>query len=131
MPSKKTPIKIADIVIILLAAGLTGYSFFTVYMQPRNTPRVLIQGPAQSWVFPLDAEETVRVRGSLGDDTVIRIHENEVWVESSPCKNQICVGMGHINVSSFWSWVACLPNNVFFIVEGSDDSRNSIDGAAW
>ena len=120
-----------DVAIILLAIGLTGYSAFAVYMQPRHTPRVLIQGPTRSWVFPLDAEETVRVRGVLGDDTVIRIHGNEVWVESSPCENQTCVGMGHINVNSFWSWVACLPNNVFFVVEGNDDSRIFTDGAAW
>jgi len=127
----KPLVKVPDIVIILLALGLTGFSSFMVYIQPRNIPRVLIQGPGQSWIFPLDAEETVRVRGVLGDDTVIRIHGNEVWVESSPCDNQTCVGMGHININSFWSWVACLPNGVFFVIEGSDNVGNFIDGAAW
>jgi len=127
----KPPVKIPDIVIILLALGLTGYSAFVAYMHPRNMPRVLIQGPTQRWIFPLDAEETVRVRGVLGNDTVIRIHANEVWVESSPCDNKTCVGMGHISVNSLWNWVACLPNNVFFVIEGSDDGGDFIDGVAW
>ena len=86
----KLPIKIPDIVIILLALGLTGFSAFASYLSPRITTQVLIQGRDQLWLFPLDAEETVVVRGPLGD-TVIRIHANQAWVESSPCDNQTCV----------------------------------------
>ena len=121
--------KIPDIIIIVLALGFTGYSAFMAYMQPRNTPRVQIYGPTQSWVFPLDAEETVRVRGVLGNDTVVRIHGGEAWAESSPCNNQICVGMGRINVNSWWG-VACLPNKVFFMIEGTNDRRRP-DATAW
>ena len=124
----KLPIKIPDVVIILLASGLTVFSGFAAYVKPANTIQVLIEGPNQRWVYPLDAEETVSVKGVLGD-TVIRIHDNEAWVESSPCDNQTCVAMGHVNFRG--AWVACLPNNVFFMIEGSNDLRNNLDGAAW
>ena len=121
-------LKIADIVIILLAIALTGFSAFVVYAQPRDTIRVVIQGSNQKWIFPLDAEETVRVRGPLGN-TVVRIHGNEAWVESSPCANQTCVAMGHAN--SRGGWVACLPNNVFFLIEGTNENGTHPDITAW
>jgi len=124
----KLPVKIPDIVIILLAIGITGVSAFTVYMKPKVTIQVFIQGSSQRWIFPLDAEETIAVRGPLGT-TMVHIHNNEVWVESSPCTNKICMGMGHID--SKWDWIACLPNNVFIVIEGSDDIEELIDSAAW
>jgi len=122
----KPPIKIPDIVIIMLAIGLTAVSAFTSYIKPKNTIQVMLEGPRQKWIFPLDAEETVSVQGPLGN-TVVRIHGNEVWVDSSPCNNQTCVAMGHARAKG--DWVACLPNNVFFIVEGSNDIRNITDAA--
>jgi hypothetical protein len=125
---QKLPVKGADIIIILMALGLIGYSAFSVYARPRNTVRVLIQGSRQKWTFPLDAEETVSVSGPLGN-TVIRIHGKQAWVESSPCENQICVAAGHIHQQGFW--VACLPNNVFLMMSGSEDSVNDFDIGAW
>jgi hypothetical protein len=125
----KLPVKIPDIVIILMALGLTLFSVFAAYARTSGAALVLIQGPDRTWVFPLDAEETVRVRGILGDDTVVRIHGGEAWAESSPCYNQLCVGMGRINANSWWG-VACLPNNVFFMVERSYD-RGSVDATVW
>lgn len=114
------PVKIFDIVIILAAIGLTAVSVFTAYVKPGNTIHVLIEGANQRWVFPLDADETVRVSGPLGD-TVVRIQNNEAWVESSPCADHICVGMGRVNFIG--AWAACLPNKVFLIIEGSDGLR--------
>jgi hypothetical protein len=125
---KKPLLKIPDLVIILLALALTGFSAFVVYIQPRGNIRVVIQGSNQKWIFPMDAEETVSVPGPLGN-TVVRIHGNESWVESSPCANQTCVAMGRAN--SRGDWVACLPNNVFFIIEGIDENGNHPDSTAW
>jgi hypothetical protein len=124
----KLPIKITDIIIIILALGLTVFSAFASYIKPKSAMQVQIEGSGQRWVFPLDAEETVSVNGPLGN-TVIRIHENQVWVEFSPCNNQTCVAMGHVNSNG--DWVACLPNNVFFIIKGNDDIKKTIDAATW
>ena len=122
----KLPVKIPDIVIILMALGLTGFSAFRVYVKPQSTTRVLIEGSTQQWVFPLDAEETVNVRGPLGI-TVVKIHGDEAWVESSPCDNKVCVGAGHLNRNG--EFAACLPNNVLLIIEGHDDDKG-IDSTA-
>ncbi|MCL2381416.1 MAG: NusG domain II-containing protein [Treponema sp.] len=127
----KLPVRLPDVVIILLFAGLTAFSAYAFHMaRVSGVPMVTIQGPNnRTWVFALDSEETVRVRGILGDDTVIMISGGEVWAESSPCDNQVCVGMGRINATSWWPWVACIPNNVFFMVEGSRDAGGHVDGA--
>ena len=124
----KLPLKALDIVIILLAVALTGFSAFAVYIQPRNDIRVVIEGSNQVWIFPLNAEETISVQGPLGN-TIVRIHGNEAWVEFSPCENQTCVGMGH--ASSRGDWVACLPNNVYFVIEGTNGNGNYPDSTAW
>jgi len=123
----KQPLKIPDIVIILLGLGLTGFSAFAAYISP-GAARVLIQGQDQLWIFPLDAEETVVVRGPLGD-TVVKIHDNQAWVESSPCDNQTCVASGHIRRHR--AWTACLPNNMFLMIEGNDEPENIPDSIAW
>ena len=124
----KLPVKIPDIVIILLALALTGFSAYSVYLKPRNTTQVVIQGQTQEWVFPLDAEETINVKGPLGT-TVVKIHENNAWVESSPCENQICVAAGHLNGQG--QFAACLPNNVLVMIEGSNEHGSIPDGVAW
>ena len=127
MMKGKLPVKPLDVVIILLALALTGFSAFTIYVKPRSTVQVLIEGQNQKWIFPLDAEETVVVQGPLGN-TVVKIHDHQAWVESSPCKNQICVAAGHLHELGEYS--ACLPNNVFLVIEGNDDF-NQLDSTAW
>ena len=124
----KPPVKIPDLVIIFLALALTGLSAFTAYIKPQKTIQVLIQGQGRKWIFPLDAVETVHIPGPLGLTTV-KIHENMAWVESSPCQNQTCVASGRIRHRG--AWAACLPNNVFLMIEGSDGSANPPDAGAW
>jgi hypothetical protein len=113
---------------ILIALALTGFSAFAAYARPRSAAQVLIEGSGRRWVFPLDAEETIPVPGPLGE-TVVRIHNHEAWVESSPCDNQTCVAAGHVNKQG--EWAACLPNNVLLMVEGRDDLENNLDSGAW
>ena len=121
-------LKIWDFVIITLALSLTGFSAFSVYAGPRDVSQILVQGRDGQWVFPLDAEETLAVPGPLGD-TVIKIHDSQAWVESSPCGNQICVAAGHIQRRGIW--LACLPNNVFLMIDGNDKGVNGLDAIAW
>jgi hypothetical protein len=125
---KRVPIKGLDIVMILLALGLTGTSAFAAYVKPSNTIQVLINGSGREWVFPLDTDERVTVAGPLGD-TIVRIQDNQAWVESSPCTNQVCVAAGHVNAQG--DWVACLPNNVFLMIEGKEVRRHVLDSTSW
>ena len=110
-------IKPFDLVIITLVFLLTGFSAYFVYMKPQDSIQVFIRGASHSWVFPVNAEKTITVPGPLGN-TVVKIHGNQAWVESSPCENQICVARGRLTKA--WDFAACLPNNVLLRIEGND-----------
>jgi len=128
MFTKTGIVKLWDLIIIILALALTGFSAFAVYVKPQNISRVLIQGRDGQWIFPLDAEETVMVPGPLGN-TIIKIQYRQAWVESSPCANQICVAAGHIQRLGIW--VACLPNHVFLMIEGISELMDQPDATVW
>jgi len=119
-------IKILDIIIILLAAGLTLSSAYAAYVKPESTVRVLIRGQDKEWTFPIDTNETVTVNGPLGD-TVVKINDGKAWIESSPCGNQTCVGMGSVRQQG--QWALCLPNKVMLFIEGTNDE--DIDTITW
>jgi len=122
----KKRIKILDIVIIFIAISLTVSSAYAAYIKPDSSVRVLIRGQDKEWSFPLEAKETVSVNGPLGD-TIVKINEGKAWIESSPCNNQTCIGMGHLNQQGQWAF--CLPNKVMLIIEGTDDEN--IDSITW
>ena len=128
--AKRIHLRPWDLIILLIAITLNCILAFSVYARPQNknpsSLKVLIQGAGREWVFPMDADETITVSGPLGN-TIVRIQAREVWVESSPCNNQVCVAAGHIHRAG--SWAACLPNNVFFMIEGIDEHKP--DAVAW
>ena len=119
----KLPLKICDPIIIALALSITGFSAYAIYAVPQDTVRVLIEGRGRSWTYPLGAVETITVGGPLGS-TIVRIQDNQAWVESSPCDNQVCVTAGRL--SRNMDFAACLPNQVLVIVEGTGNI-NEVD----
>ena len=125
---KKLPLKPLDLVIILIAIILTCISALAVTIGSHTNMNVLVHSPVSEWVYPLNTEETITATGPLGN-TVIRIHNNKAWVESSPCFNQVCVIAGFIHRHG--SWVACLPNRIFLLVEGHHNEEDSPDVIAW
>ena len=125
---RKLPVKPLDIAIVALSIGLTGISAFYLYNKPNNSSQFLIQGQTQSWIFPMDAEETINVNGPLGI-TVVRIQGKEAWVETSPCVNKSCVAQGHALYQG--AWIACLPNCVFLVIEGNNEQGIVPDTIVW
>jgi hypothetical protein len=117
----KLQIKTPDIFIIILVAGLTFSSAYLAYLKPQNSQRVLIMGQDSEWIFPLNVDETVIVPGPLGN-TVVRIEDNSVRVEFSPCQNQMCVAAGVLRRHG--NWAVCLPNNVLVMIEGIDEESD-------
>jgi len=122
----KKRIKILDIIIILLSVCLTFSSAYAAYVKPQSTVRALIKGQDKEWTFPLDTNETVTVNGPLGD-TIVKINEGKARIESSPCENQTCVGMGSVHKQG--QWALCLPNKVMLFIEGTNDK--DIDTITW
>jgi hypothetical protein len=113
LPAKLKPF---DVPAVLLAAAITAGAAFWVYGGASGEAKVIIESGDKTWVYPLDAEETIAVPGALGT-TVVHIHDGAAAVESSPCENQTCVAAGSIHLNG--QWVACLPNAVFVRIEGS------------
>jgi len=122
----KNWIKNFDIIIIVLVTVLTVFAAYIVYMKPQGNQHILIRGQNGEWSYPVNAEATVAVDGPLGE-TIVRLHGNSAWIESSPCDSQTCVAAGQINKNG--QWTACLPNNVLLIISGSEDG--SVDSVAW
>jgi hypothetical protein len=122
----KPYLKPLDIPVILLSLLLTIAAAAGVYALPQAHPEVTIRGPGRTWVFPLDAEETIKVPGAIGD-TVVEIRGGAAAITASPCANQTCVAAGHLSRQG--QWTACLPNNVFLLIEGK--SIDAPDAASW
>jgi hypothetical protein len=121
----KLKIRSLDIFIILLSASFVIFSAYSAYVKPKGDLSVQIRGKSQ-WSFPLEARETVAVSGPLGD-TVIKIDQGRAWVESSPCAGKTCVAAGF--ASKRGQWAACLPNKVFFVIEGKEGA--GVDTVVW
>ncbi|MDR2192877.1 MAG: NusG domain II-containing protein [Treponema sp.] len=117
-----------DAAVLLLSLGTVIFSVFVVYSKPHDNAQVSIRGENDAWLFPLDAEETITICGPLGD-TVVEIHGNRVRVLSSSCANQTCIAQGHIKAAG--QWIACLPNNVFMVIESSEKSGEDLDASTW
>ena len=120
-------IKILDIIIIIITAAAAFYAVYFAYIMPRGQTQVFIQAQERQWFFPISAQETVVVKGLIGD-TVIKIDGNRAWVESSPCDNKTCAASGFLSRQG--QWAACLPNNVLLILLGQNED-DSIDSVAW
>lgn len=121
-------LKPLDFFSIGLSAALAVLSALMVYGRPRDASRVVVQGEGKTWVFPLDAEETLTVPGPIGD-TMVEISGGRSRVLSSPCINQTCVASGHIHRQG--QWTACLPNKVFLYVEGIGNDADVLDSTTW
>jgi len=124
--SMKLFVKVPDIFIILLVTGITFFSFYSVYLTPQDNIQVLIRGQDNEWTFPIEAQETVIIQGTIGY-TVIKIEDQKAWVESSPCDNQTCVAAGL--VSHQGQWAACLPNGVLLMIQGF--GGDDVDAVSW
>jgi hypothetical protein len=118
-------LKSLDLLLFALALGIIALIAVKVYATT-GTPVVRISGSGQEWVFPLDAEETLRVPGPLGD-TVVRIHDGSVRVLDSPCPEKICVATGA--VSRPGQTIACLPNRVLVVIRGQ--AREEVDAFSF
>jgi hypothetical protein len=117
-----------DAAVALLSLGAVVSSGVAVYATPHDNAQVSVCGQDGAWIFPLDAEDTVTVPGPLGN-TVVAIHGGRVRVLSSPCGNQTCVAQGDIKAAG--QWIACLPNNVFTIIESGETNQEGLDASAW
>ena len=106
---------------ILLVVGLS-----LRLAQSGGESQVRIEGAEESWLYPLDSEVELEVRGPLGH-THVHIHDGAVYVSESPCNQKICIAAGSISAPG--TFIACLPNQVLIRIEGVE--KEGLDGVAF
>ena len=124
---KNSPLKPFDIPVIMLAVVLALIFGKAAYSRENVSSRVVIKSPQKTWIYPMNAEETVSVIGSIGE-TRVEIGNNRALIVSSPCGEQTCVAAGELRKNG--QWAACLPNRVFLLIEGTDDG-DTVDASSW
>ena len=70
--------------------------------------------------------QTITVDQGDGKVNVIVIDENGVRMDSSTCKNQLCVRQGTIDPHNrdgveFGNWIICMPNGVAIEITGGEE----------
>jgi hypothetical protein len=119
--------KVVDCSIISLMLCVVTASFLLTWPGADGAASVHLKGEDGEWVFPVDAVETMRISGPLGD-TVIEINGSAARIAASPCLNQTCVAGGAVHAPG--QWVACLPNRVMLYI-GEGKTEDNVDATAW
>ncbi|MCL2129420.1 MAG: NusG domain II-containing protein [Treponema sp.] len=123
----KAFLKPLDIPVIVLSIILMAAIAVTAYSGKSSPSQVVIRSPEKTWVYPLDTDIIINIKGVIGETTV-EIKNGRAAIISSPCEGQTCVTTGYLSKNGHWA--ACLPNMVFVLVEGSE-SEEGIDAASW
>ena len=121
---KKDVLLICGVLLLALAA------FFStrLFAQENDTAKVTVYvgGAVYAQVSASDYQ-TITVDQGGGKVNVIVIDSRGVRMESSTCKNQICVHHGVIDPNNadellLDHWIVCLPNGVSVEVTGTEDA---------
>lgn len=113
---KFRPLDFLFIVLTIFAVGLCCYNLFR---GQNGNPVLSVQSGKEKWVYPLNENREFSVKGILGETKVV-IENGAAFFAASPCENKTCLAGGKI--ATHGMWIACLPNGVFAMVEGSEDS---------
>ena len=67
--------------------------------------------------IPMDRDKIITLRQEDGKINKVHITPEKVYMESSTCENQDCVGQGEVHVDTYQdrilsTYIICLPNNV-------------------
>jgi len=67
--------------------------------------------------IPMDRDKIITLRQEDGKINKVHITPEKVYMESSTCDNQDCVGQGEVHVDTYMdrilsTYIICLPNNV-------------------
>ena len=122
---KKDILLICGVLLLALAAFFA--SRFFAQKTDAALVTVYVGGAVYAQVSATDYQ-TITVDQGDGKVNVIVIDSSGVRMESSTCKNQICVHHGVIDPSNLDDllldhWIVCLPNGVSVEVTGAEDGQ--------
>lgn len=78
---------------------------------------ITVRGRQYGEPIPMDRDKVITVRQEDGKTNKVHITPEKVYMESSTCENQDCVGQGEITLENYntrilSTFVICLPNEV-------------------
>lgn len=122
----KQRLKVGDLVVVVLVAGVLGaagwYTMARSAAGPRTaTGRVVVTNFAtnQTLEFDLACDASYNLRDSLGDVT-ITVQEGRACISRSSCPDQLCVTVfGWVQTPDDLS--VCMPNRIMLKVDTGDE----------
>ncbi len=122
---KKDWLMIGGVLLLALLAFIA--SRVLAPKQPEATVTIYV-GEKVYQTVPADEYQTITIDQGDGKVNVIVIDESGVRMESSTCKNQICVHHSTIDPHAVDDllldrWIVCLPNAVSVEVSGPEDGQ--------
>ena len=117
-------IKKADIIlfILIIAAGLM-VSLSPLVKEFQGTDvRVTVDGELYG-IYDLNSDQTIEISRD-GHTNVVVIESGTVRMESSSCKNQICVEHGKISHGN--DSIVCLPNRVVVEIDKQEGGEADV-----
>ena len=120
------PLRLLDVAALLCSVGVAGAITRWVLGSRGGRAVIRVTAPEATWLLRPDEDQVLNVSGPLGSNRIV-VRGGEVFVESAPCANQICVKTG--TVARPGQWIACLPNRVFVAVEGG--ANDNIDAHSY
>ena len=92
-------------------------------MPPKKTEDVrgyvvlTVSGRQHGDPIPMDRDKIITLRQEDGKINKVHITPEKVYMESSTCENQDCVGQGEVHIDTYEdrilsTYIICLPNNV-------------------
>ncbi len=105
---------LGDVVIFLLVVATTVVISIEVLTQQGDELLVRVSSDQGNYLYAPEDYGEYAIPGPLGD-TIIRVAEEGVSVIDSPCPDKLCIHSAPLSRAG--SWNACLPNNVFLLIE--------------
>lgn len=107
-----------DAVVLIVALAVTVSSAFAAYRKPKNQAHLVVTAPDGEYIYALDKERKIEVKGQIGT-SVVEIIEGTARFLDSPCDNKVCVNHGLL--MGGFDFAACLPNGIFIMIDGAED----------
>lgn len=121
----RTWLTAADAILLLIAAGLIGWSYVALWTPESAALEVEIWSRGERvQTVSLAENRRIEVAGALGV-SLIEIKDAQVRFVDSPCGNKLCVHSGWQRHAG--ETTACLPNQVSVRILGRDRRYDAIN----
>lgn len=115
---------VLDRCILALMLMLCAYLLRQTTLAPKGRTLVVERQGRVILTAPLDEPRTLALQGPLGE-TLLEIRDGQACVKSSPCPNQVCLGMGKVGRGG--QILACVPNQILVRIEGASEEKAEYD----